>query len=108
MAYTPTKFAGPVFLTTLPTSPVATFSQSGIIKNLTISNILDGPLTYNVWLASSSQDAQDYNRIMPDLISGGKSFTSTELTLVVNAGDKLYATGSIPQGLLITVSGVYF
>jgi len=45
---------------------------------------------------------------MPDLISGGKSFTSTELTLVVNAGDKLYATGSIPQGLLITVSGVYF
>lgn len=108
MAYTPTKFAGPVFLATLPTAPVATFTQSGIIKNLTISNVLDGPLTYNVWLTTSSQDAQDYNRIMPDLIAGGKSFTSTELTLVVNAGDKLYATGSIPSGLLLTLSGVYF
>lgn len=108
MAYTPIRFAGPVFLATLPTAPVATFSQSGILKNITISNVLDGPLTYTLWLASSSQDAQDYNKILPDLISGGKSFNSTELTLVVNNGDKLYATASIPNGLLFTASGVYF
>lgn len=108
MAYTPTRFVGPIFLATLPTAPLITFTQSGIIKNLTISNVLDGPLTYNVWLATSSQDAQDYNKILPDLISQGKSFNSSELTLVVNSGDKLYATGSIPNGLLLTASGVYF
>lgn len=108
MAYTPTRFVGPIFLATLPTAPLATFTQSGIIKNVTISNVLDGPLTYELWLTSSSQDAQDYNKIMPDLIAQGKSFDSKDLTIVVNAGDKLYATGSIPNGILLTVSGVYF
>jgi hypothetical protein len=108
MAYVPTRFVGPIFLATLPTAPLITFSQSGIIKNITVSNILDGPLTYNLWLANSSQDAQDYNRLLPDQISQGKSFSSSELTLVVNSGDKLYVTGSIPNGLVFTASGVYF
>jgi hypothetical protein len=107
MAYVPVRIVGPQFLVPLATAgPIKTFTTKTIIKNIMFSNIFSGDLLYNVYLAKAGEIAQDFNKIIPQGKAPAASLSLIDLTLVVNPGDKLYATGSVPNGLLITISGV--
>lgn len=106
MAYTPSRFVGPQILTPLATVPLKTFANKAIIKNITVSNIYNGTLKYTLYIAPSGQDAQDYNKVFPEISITEKSFQNHDTTIVVNAGDKIYASASIPGGIVLTISGV--
>jgi hypothetical protein len=71
-----------------------------------LSNVFSGDLLYNIYLAKAGEDAQEFNKIVPQGNAVAASVTLLDLALVVNAGDKLYATAAVPSGLLLTVSGV--
>lgn len=106
MAYTPKRFVGPKFLVPLATTPVITFSKPGIIKQIMFSNVFSGDLLYNLYLAKSGEDAQEFNKIIPQGNAPAASITLIDLALVVNAGDKIYCTAAVPNGLILTISGV--
>ena len=106
MAYEPQRFVGPLILTQLATTPLKTFANKAIIKNVIVSNIYNGTLLYSIYIAPAGEDAQNYNKVFPDLTATEKSITSHDVTLVVNPGDQIFAQASIPGGILLTISGV--
>jgi hypothetical protein len=106
MAYNPERFVGPELLTQLATVPLVVFENKAIIKNITVSNILNGIVKYSIFIAPSGQDAQNYNLLFPEISLREKSIDSQNVTIVVNPGDKIYASASIPGGIVLTISGV--
>lgn len=106
MAYIPERFVGPLMLTPLAVVPLKTFANKAIIKNITVSNVYNGVLKYAIYIAPSGQDAQDYNKVFPDIAISEKSSSSRDVTIVVNPGDKIFASASIPNGVVLTISGV--
>lgn len=106
MTYNPVRFYGPATLIPLPTNPVKVFANKGIIKNIMITNITSGLVKYSVYLAPVGTDAQTWNKIFPDQFVAERTTEIRDLSLVVNAGDRLYITGAIPESLIATVSGV--
>ena len=106
MAYVPERFVGPLILTQLSTTPLKTFANKAIIKNIIVSNIYNGTLLYSIYVAPAGEDAQNYNKVFPDLTAPDKSITSHDVTIVVNPGDRIFAQASIPGGILLTISGV--
>lgn len=106
MAYVPERFVGPLILTPLATTPLKTFSNKAIIKNIVVSNVYNGTLKYAIYVAPSGQDAQDYNKVFPDIAITDKSTQSYDVTIVVNPGDRIFASASIPGGVVLTISGV--
>lgn len=106
MAYVPERFVGPLILTPLATTALKTFTNKAIIKNITVSNIYNGVLKYSIYIAPSGQDAQNYNQVFPDIAITEKTTDSKDVTIVVNPGDKIFASASIPGGIVLTISGV--
>ena len=106
MAYVPERFVGPLLLTPLATTPLKVFTNKAIIKNVVVSNVYNGVLKYAIYIAPSGQDAQDYNKVFPDMAINDKTINSFDVTIVVNPGDTIYASASIPGGILLTISGV--
>lgn len=106
MAYEPQRFVGPLILTQLATTALKTFSNKAIIKNIIVSNIYNGTLKYSIYVAPVGEDAQNYNKVFPDMTAPEKSVISHDVTIVVNPGDKIFAQASIPGGILLTISGV--
>ena len=106
MSYVPARFFGPQTVIPLPTNPVKVFENKGIIKNILLSNITSGQIRYSVYLAPAGSDAQSWNRIYPDLSIPEKTVENKEMSLVVNAGDKLYIIAAVPNSIIATVSGV--
>jgi hypothetical protein len=106
MAYEPQRFVGPLILTQLATTPLETFANKAIIKNIIVSNIYNGTLKYSIYVAPAGEDAQNYNKIFPDMTAPEKSIISHDVTIVVNPGDQIFAQASIPGGILLTISGV--
>jgi hypothetical protein len=106
MAYEPQRFVGPLILSQLATTPLKTFSNKAILKNIIVSNIYNGTLIYSIYVAPAGEDAQDYNKVFPDMTATEKSIISHNVTIVVNPGDRIFAKASIPGGILLTVSGV--
>lgn len=106
MAYVPERFVGPLILTPLATTPLKVFTNKAIIKNIVVSNIYNGVLKYAIYIAPSGQDAQDYNKVFPDMSITDKTIESHDVTIVVNPGDTIYASASIPGGIVLTISGV--
>lgn len=106
MSYNPVRFFGPQTLVPLPTNPVETFANKGIIKNILISNLTSGLIRYSIYLAPSGSDAQSWNKIYPDQFITERSTENIDLSLVVNPGDRLYMTAAVPDSLIATVSGV--
>lgn len=106
MSYSPARFFGPQTVTPLATVPVKVFENKGIIKNILLSNITSGQIRYAVYLAPAGSDAQSWNKIYPDLSIPEKTVENKEMSLVVNAGDKLYITAAVPNSIIATVSGV--
>jgi len=106
MAYEPQRFVGPLILTQLATTPLKTFTNKAIIKNIIVSNIYNGTLIYSIYVAPAGEDAQNYNKVFPDMVATEKNIISHDVTIVVNPGDRIFAQASIPGGILLTISGV--
>ena len=106
MAYVPERFVGPLILTPLATTPLKVFTNKAIIKNIAVSNVYNGVLKYAIYIAPSGQDAQSYNKVFPDMAITDKTIESHDVTIVVNPGDRIYASASIPGGIVLTISGV--
>jgi hypothetical protein len=106
MAYNPSRLYGPSLLEPLASVPVKVFEKDGIIKNILISNLSNGLVRYSVYLASSGEDAQRSNNIYPDQFIEARAVKNLEMSLVVNAGDKLYMIAAVPNTIVATVSGV--
>lgn len=106
MSYVPQRFYGPQFLSDSAVSPIVEFSNKAILKQLMVSNTTSGLIRYEIYLASADQDAQEFNKIFPDLFVDKLSTDTVDLSLVVNPGDKLYAQANIPESILLTISGV--
>lgn len=106
MAYIPQRFVGPEYLPDNLVEPIITFTNKAIIKDVMVSNLSNGLVRYEIYLATAGQDAQRYNKIYPDLFINQLSVDTTKMSLVVNPGDKLYAKANIPNTVLATISGV--
>jgi hypothetical protein len=106
MAYTPTRFAGPVALTTVPML-LSTFSTSGIVKEFNMTNTSSGVLYFSLAVVPSGTeyglDSQKIYTLVP--IAGNETITLSH-SLVVNPGDRIYGFGSIPNLINATISGV--
>jgi hypothetical protein len=106
MGYTPTRFAGPVGLTTVPML-LKTFDSSGIIKEFVMTNTSSGVLYFSLAVVPSGTeyglDSQKIYSLVP--IQGNETINLSH-SLVVNPGDKVYGFGSIPNLINTTISGV--
>ena len=106
MAYTPTRFAGPVALTTVPML-LTTFSSSAIVKEFIVTNTSSGVLYFSMAVVPSGTeyglDSQKIYTLKP--IEGNETITLPH-SLVINSGDKIYGFGSIPNLINVAISGV--
>jgi hypothetical protein len=106
MAYIPTRFAGPIAMTTVPML-LTTFSSSGIIKEFLLTNTSNGVLYFSLAVVPNGTeyglDSQKIYNIIP--IEGNETINLSH-SLVVNSGDKIYGFGSIPNLINATISGV--
>lgn len=106
MAYTPTRFAGPIALTTVPML-LTTFSSSAIVKEFVLTNTSSGVLYFSIALVPSGTeyglDSQKIYNLVP--VEGNETITLSH-SLVINSGDKIYGFGSIPNLINATISGV--
>jgi len=106
MAYTPTRFAGPVALTTVPML-LSTFSTPGLIKEFIVTNTSSGVLYFSFAVVPNGTEyGLDSQKIYTlNSIEGNETITLSH-SLVVNSGDKIYGFGSIPNLINIIISGV--
>lgn len=106
MAYTPTRLAGPVALTTVPML-LSTVSSSAIIKEFILTNTSSGVLYFSMAIVPNGTeyglDSQKIYTLKP--IEGNETITLPH-SLVLNSGDKIYGFGSIPNLINATISGV--
>lgn len=106
MAYTPTRFAGPVALTTVPML-LATFSNPAIVKEFVLTNTSNGVLYFSLAVVPNGTeyglDSQKIYNVVP--IEGNETINLSH-SLVINTGDKIYGFGSIPNLINATISGV--
>lgn len=106
MAYTPKRFIGPLALGSAINTPTYTFVDPAIIKNIALSNTTNGQIRCEIYLASTGTDAQTANKIYPEILIEERSTVLLDMSLVINAGDKIYIKAQIPNAVLATVSGV--
>jgi hypothetical protein len=106
MAYIPTRFAGPVALTTVPML-LSTFSTAGLVKEFIVTNTSSGVLYFSFAVVPNGTEyGLDSQKIYTlNSIEGNETITLSH-SLVVNAGDKIYGFGSIPNLINATISGV--
>lgn len=106
MAYTPTRFAGPVAMTTVPML-LSTFTTSAIVKEFIVTNTSNGVLYFSFAVVPNGTeyglDSQKIYNVVP--IEGNETINLSH-SLVVNSGDKIYGFGSIPGLVNATISGV--
>ena len=105
MAYSPSRFIGPVLLTTTNSS-LKTFANKAIIKSIFTANTFNGPIAFSLYLVANGQTPGLSNRIFGDVLIAENTSKSTETTLVMNAGDSLWASANVSGGVSIMVSGV--
>jgi hypothetical protein len=105
MAYNPNRFIGPVLLTTTNTS-LKTFTYKGIVKSIFTANTFNGPIAFSLYLVPVGQTPGLSNRIFGDVLLAENTSRSTETTLIVNAGESIWAVANVTGGVSIMVSGV--
>ena len=105
MAYNPNRFIGPILLTTTNTS-LKTFTNKGIVKSIFTANTFNGPIAFSLYLVPVGQTPGLSNRIFGDVLLAENTSKSTETTLIVNAGESIWASANVTGGVSIMVSGV--
>ena len=105
MAYNPNRFIGPILLNTTNTS-LKTFTNKGIVKSIFTANTFNGPIAFSLYLVPVGQTPGLSNRIFGDVLLAENTSKSTETTLIVNAGESIWASANVTGGVSIMVSGV--
>lgn len=105
MAYNPSRFIGPVLLTTT-NSNLKTFTNKAIVKTIFTANTFNGPIAFSLYLVPVGQTPGLANRIFGDVLLAENTTKSTETTLIVNAGESIWASANVTGGVSIMVSGV--
>ena len=105
MAYNPSRFIGPVLLTTT-NSNLKTFTNKAIVKTIFTANTFNGPIAFSLYLVPLGQTPGLANRIFGDVLLAENTTKSTETTLIVNAGESIWASANVTGGVSIIVSGV--
>jgi hypothetical protein len=105
MAYNPSRFIGPVLLTTSNTS-LKTFTNKAIVKSILTANTFNGPIAFSLYLVPVDSTPSASNRIFADVLLAENTTKSTDTTLVINAGEALWASANVTGGVSIMVSGV--
>jgi len=105
MAYNPSRFIGPALLTTTNTN-LKTFTNKAIVKSILTANTFNGPIAFSLYLVPIGQTPGLGNRIFGDVLIPENTTKSTETTLIVNAGESIWAVANVTNGVSIMVSGV--
>lgn len=105
MAYNPSRFIGPVLLSTTNTN-LKTFTTKAIVKSIFTANTFNGPIAFSLYLVPVGQTPGLSNRIFGDVLLAENITKSTETTLIVNAGESIWASANVTGGVSIMVSGV--
>lgn len=105
MAYNPSRFIGPVLLTTTNTS-LKTFTNKAIVKSILTANTFNGPIAFSLYLVPVGQNPSAANRIFGDVLLAENTTKSTDTTLVINAGESLWASANVTGGVSMMISGV--
>ena len=105
MAYNPNRFIGPVLLSTTNTN-LKTFTNKAIVKSIFTANTFNGPIAFSLYLVPVGQTPGLSNRIFGDVLLAENTSRSTETTLIVNAGESIWASANVTGGVSIMVSGV--
>lgn len=105
MAYNPSRFIGPVLLTTTNTS-LKTFTNKAIVKSIFTANTFNSPIAFSLYLVPVDGTPNNGNRIFGDVLLAENTSRSTETTLILNAGEAIWASANVSGGISIMVSGV--
>ena len=105
MAYTPTRFVGPTLLTATA-SPLYTFPSSAIIKEMLISNISNGLLSFSMWLVPNGATSADQYKILGDIQIDGNTTVILDMAQVANANESIYAVANVNSFINVCISGV--
>lgn len=106
MAYTPSRFAGPVAVPSVPTNLV-TFTQLAIIKQILVTNVTSGTLSFSIYLIpSGAQVGDNSNKLYGDYSIGANTVLPLNLSLVVGVGESIYAVANVPNAINVVISGV--
>jgi hypothetical protein len=106
MAYSPSRFAGPVAIPSVPTNLV-TFTQPAIVKQIMITNVTGGTLNFSFYLVpSGSQVGDNSNKLYGDYSIQGNSVLTFNLSLVVGTNESIYAVANVPNSINVIINGV--
>jgi hypothetical protein len=105
MAYNPSRFIGPVLLTTANTN-LKTFTNKAIVKSILTANTFNGPIAFSLYLVPVGSTPSAANRIFGDVLLAENTTKSTDTTLVINAGEALWASANVTGGVSMMISGV--
>lgn len=106
MAYTPTRFIGPIGLTATQ-DLYYTANTKIILKQLILSNIYQGLLSCSIWIVpNTASGIADVYKILGDCQIDANTVVTIDLNQVLNINDKIYASANVPNGINIVASGV--
>lgn len=103
--YVPARFGDPTTLTANPVN-VYTFDQISILKQLLVSNVFNGLLTFSMYLVPAGMTLQDKYKIFGDVQVDGNTVLTIDLNQVTYPGEQLYASANVANGLNFIISGV--
>jgi len=103
--YSPQRFGDPTTLTTTPVN-IYTFDEKSIVKQLLVSNIFNGLLTFSLYLVPSGQVLKDQYKLFGDVQVDANTVLTIDLNQVVYDGEALYAHANVANGLNMIISGV--
>ena len=103
--YSPQRFGDPTTLTTTPVN-LYTFDQKSIIKQLLVSNIFNGLLTFSMYLVPAGQVLKEQYKVFGDVQVDANTVLTIDLNQVVYSGESIYVHANVANGLNIIISGV--
>jgi len=103
--YAPERFGDPTTLTITPVN-LYTFDQKSIMKQLLVSNIFNGLLTFSMYLVPSGQVLKEQYKIFGDVQVDANTVLTIDLNQVVYTGESIYASANVANGLNLILSGV--
>lgn len=103
--YSPQRFGDPTTLTTTPVN-IYTFNEKSIMKQLLVSNIFNGLLTFSLYLVPAGQVLKEQYKLFGDVQVDANTVLTIDLNQVVFDGESLYAHANVANGLNMIISGV--
>ena len=103
--YSPQRFGDPATLTTTPVN-IYTFNEKSIMKQLLVSNIFNGLLTFSLYLVPAGQVLKEQYKLFGDVQVDANTVLTIDLNQVVFDGESLYAHANVANGLNMIISGV--